>query len=100
MVLTAGITAESIILKPSILNCLENIFMGNLKWLVILAFLLYITGEAAAQQAREKALQEIAAAENAFADYAAANGARDAFLTCATANTVVFAPQPANAKEV
>jgi ketosteroid isomerase-like protein len=67
-------------------------------WLFFLLFNLNFSANA--QKTRETAKQEIAAAENAFADYAAVSGTKAAFLKYAHAEAIVFNPNPANAREV
>jgi ketosteroid isomerase-like protein len=66
----------------------------------LFVLLLSLNFGADAQSERESALQQIAAAENAFADYAAANGTKAAFLKYAASDAIVFNPNPRNAREI
>ncbi|HEX8289057.1 MAG TPA: nuclear transport factor 2 family protein [Pyrinomonadaceae bacterium] len=74
--------------------------MKNIKIILLFVLLFCVAPEIKAQQAREAAIRQIAAVENAFADYAAANGTKAAFLKFAAPDGIVFNPNPANAREV
>jgi hypothetical protein len=86
---------QSFVLNPENGKAISNKIMKITTFFCLCLFLSIATAVCA-----QSPVEAIVAAENAFADFAAANGTRSAFLEFAADDGLVFGAKPENAKEV